>query len=184
MSGLLAADILGPARARNYRRIWLMGISLGAMGALTYTREHPADIEGVVLLAPFLATRGVVAEVVRAGGWAGWQPGLIEPADYEREMLAWLKEYRAAGAGFPALHLGYGTQDRFATTSELMAERLPAAHVVSAAGGHDWATWLAVWRQLLDRGILGGDAIARLEAAGPDENGGRRAAILRDAPAA
>jgi pimeloyl-ACP methyl ester carboxylesterase len=101
LSGLLAADILEPARARNYRRIWLMGISLGGTGALTYAREHPADIEGVVLLAPFLATRGVVAEVARAGGWAGWQPGVIKPGDDEREMLAWLKDYRAAAADFP-----------------------------------------------------------------------------------
>jgi len=185
LSGLLAADILEPARARNYRRIWLMGISLGGTGALTYAREHPADIEGVVLLAPFLATRGVVAEVARAGGWAGWQPGVIKPGDDEREMLAWLKDYRAAAAGFPALHLGYGAQDRFATTSELMAERLPAARVVSAAGGHDWTTWLALWRQLLDRGIFGfgGDGIARHDAAGPDENARKRAANLRDAPA-
>jgi hypothetical protein len=66
-----------------------------------------------------------------------------------------------------------------------MAERLPAARVVSAAGGHDWTTWLALWRQLLDRGIFGfgGDGIARHDAAGPDENARKRAANLRDAPA-
>ena len=61
LNGHLTNDIIAPARARNYRRIWLMGISLGGMGALIYAREHPAEIDGVVLLAPFLATRGVIS---------------------------------------------------------------------------------------------------------------------------
>jgi hypothetical protein len=67
-----------------------------------------------------------------------------------------------------------------------MAERLPAAQVVCATGGHDWTTWLTLWRELLDRGIFGfgGDAIARREGAGPDENARRRADNRRDAPAA
>ena len=160
LTGRLADDIIAPARARAYQRIWLMGISLGGTGALAYAREHPAQIEGVIFLAPFLATRGVVAEVVRAGGWDGWQPGTVTPDDNEREMLAWLQQYQSAAGGFPALHLGYGTADRFAATSQLMAARLPAAHVVTAAGGHDWATWLEVWRQLLDRGVFGGASAA------------------------
>jgi len=66
----LRHDIIAPARARNYQRIWLMGISLGGMGSLIYTREHAADIEGVILLAPFLGARGTIAEVVHAGGLA------------------------------------------------------------------------------------------------------------------
>ncbi|MEO8443308.1 MAG: alpha/beta hydrolase [Betaproteobacteria bacterium] len=162
LSGHLTNDIIAPARARNYRRIWLMGISLGAMGALIYTREHPTDIEGVVLLAPFLATRGTVAEVVRAGGWAGWQPGELNPGDDERELLAWLKAYQPATAGLPQLRLGYGTGDRFVAASELLAERLPPADVVAIAGGHDWTTWINLWQRLLDRGLFGdGRAAAR-----------------------
>ena len=184
LTGRLADEIIAPARARAYQRIWLMGISLGGTGALTYAREHPAEIEGVIFLAPFLATRGVVAEVVRAGGWAGWQPGVVTPGDDERELLAWLKEYRAAASGFPALHLGYGTHDRFASTSELLAARLPAAHVVAAAGGHDWATWIELWRQLLDRGVFGGDERASNAPDAPSETGCTRTAGLRTTPAA
>jgi pimeloyl-ACP methyl ester carboxylesterase len=157
----LTHDIIAPARARNYRRIWLMGISLGGMGALTYAREHPGEIEGVVLLAPFLATRGTVAEVVRAGGWAGWQPGALAADDHERHLLAWLKAYRPA-AGLPELHLGYGTGDRFVAARVLLGARLPAAQVVSIDGGHDWMTWLSLWRRLLERGLFAGsDGTAR-----------------------
>jgi pimeloyl-ACP methyl ester carboxylesterase len=152
----LLHDIIAPARARNYRRIWLMGISLGGMGALIYARDHPAEIEGVILLAPFLGVRGTIAEVVRAGGLARWQPGALKADDDERRLLAWIKAYQSTAATLPAIYLGYGTNDRYAAASELLAERLPAAQVVTIAGDHDWATWLNAWQLLLDKGVFAG----------------------------
>lgn len=150
----VAADIIEPARARGYSRIWLMGISLGGLGAMAYSRAHPADIEGVILLAPFLGTRGLIAEVVRAGGLNQWQPGEIKADDDERSLLAWLKSYRADAASLPGIYLGYGIDDRFAPASVLLAERLPARRVAALKGGHDWDTWMALWRELLDRGLF------------------------------
>jgi pimeloyl-ACP methyl ester carboxylesterase len=146
-------DIIAPARARDYQRVWLMGISLGGMGALLYASEHPAEIEGVVVLAPFLGARGTIAEVVRAGGLARWQPGAMKTDDDERRLLAWIKAYQPAAA-LPAIYLGYGTEDRFAAASKLLEERLPASQVVSVAGAHDWATWLRLWRDLLDQDVF------------------------------
>ena len=157
LSSHLTHDIIAPARARNYQRIWLMGISLGGMGSLIYTREHPADIEGVILLAPFLGARGTIAEVVRAGGLARWQPGAIKLDDDERRLLAWIKAYQPAASALPKIYLGYGTDDRFAAASKMLAERLPAAQVVSIPGGHDWATWIHLWQHLLDQDLFSGD---------------------------
>jgi pimeloyl-ACP methyl ester carboxylesterase len=164
----LKQDIIAPARARNYRRIWLMGISLGGMGALIYARDHPAEIEGVILLAPFLGVRGTIAEIARAGGLARWQPGVLNPEDEERRLLAWIKAYQSGAASLPAIHLGYGTDDRYAPASKLLAERLPAAQVVTIAGGHDWATWLTAWQLLLDKDVFAsGKNIVRKRAPGP-----------------
>ncbi len=157
LSSYLTHDIIAPARARNYRRIWLMGISLGGMGALHYAREHPADIEGAIVLAPFLGTRGTIAEVVAAGGLSHWQPGAVKPDDNERRLLAWIKAYRPAAAAGPEIYLGYGTDDRFAAASRMLAGRLPAAHVVAIPGGHDWATWIHLWQRLLDQGLFTSD---------------------------
>jgi pimeloyl-ACP methyl ester carboxylesterase len=158
----LTHDIIAPARARNYRRIWLMGISLGGMGSLIYTREHPADIEGVILLAPFLGARGTIAEVVRAGGLARWQPGAIKPDDDERRLLAWIKAYQPAASELPKIYLGYGADDRFAAAGKMLAERLPAAQVVTIPGGHDWATWIHLWQHLLDQDLFSvGKKVAR-----------------------
>lgn len=156
LSRHLAHDIIAPARARNYRRIWFMGISLGGMGALNYTREHPADIEGVIMLAPFLGTRGAIAEVVRAGGLARWHPGAIQPDDDEHLLLAWIKAYQPGSAALPRIYLGYGADDRYAAASGMLAERLPATQVVTIPGGHDWATWIHLWQLLLDQDLFSG----------------------------
>jgi pimeloyl-ACP methyl ester carboxylesterase len=144
-------DIIAPAQAKGYTRIWLMGISLGGMGSLAYARAHPAGIEGVILLAPFLGTRGTIDEVVRAGGLSRWQPEGIKVADDEHALLAWLKNYRSSDPEAPKIFLGYGTDDRYAPASLLLAERLPQQQVMAIPGGHDWPTWAVLWADLLDR---------------------------------
>jgi pimeloyl-ACP methyl ester carboxylesterase len=149
--GRLSADVIAPARAQGYRRIWLMGISLGGLGSLAYAREHPAEIEGVILLAPFLANRGLIAEVTAAGGLDRWQPGEIKTDDDERALVTWLKNYRADDGTRSRIYLGYGAEDRFAPASELLAARLPADQLAVRPGGHDWDTWKALWNELLDR---------------------------------
>ena len=148
----LAQDIVAPARGA--RRVWLLGISLGGMGALLYARAHPADIEGVILLAPFLGTRGAIAKITRAGGLDHWCPGAIAAGDDEAALLAWLKTCRADPAQTPAIYLGYGTRDRYAGASALLVGRLPAERVVTIDGGHDWATWLELWERTLDHGLF------------------------------
>lgn len=146
----LAADVIAPARKQGYARIWLMGISLGGFGSIAYVCEHPAEIDGVILLAPYLGSRGLIAEVGRAGGLSGWQPGEILRDDEERRVIAWLKEYRAKDPGFPAIYLGYGSHDRFIEAAEMLAQRLPAERVVTVKGGHDWPTWTRLWARVLD----------------------------------
>jgi pimeloyl-ACP methyl ester carboxylesterase len=157
-SAHLREDVIAPALAGNCRRIWLLGISLGGMGALTYAHEHPAEIEGVVLLAPFLGLRGTIAEIAGAGGLAHWQPGTLHADDNERRLLAWVKTFEPAAAALRRIYLGYGTADRFAVASQLLAARLPVTQVTTTAGGHDWPTWLGLWQQLLDRDLFAGPA--------------------------
>jgi pimeloyl-ACP methyl ester carboxylesterase len=150
----LTTDIIAPARAKGYSRIWLMGISLGGLGSLIYAREHAAGIEGVILLAPFLGARGTIAEVARAGGLSQWQPGEITPDDDERRILAWLKSYQANDPTLPKIYLGYGTRDRFAPASIMLSERLPGRRVATVEGGHDWPTWVDLWNKLLEQDLF------------------------------
>jgi pimeloyl-ACP methyl ester carboxylesterase len=158
MDGSFAAqlerDVLAPIRGMGHRRTWMMGISLGGMAALSVARRHPGAIEGLILLAPFLGTRGRIAEVAAAGGLRKWLPGAVPPDDDELQVLSWLRDYQAGDPALPRIHLGYGTDDRYAPASELLARELPGAQVVSAEGEHDWATWLSLWERLLDAGVL------------------------------
>lgn len=143
-------EIVAPERARGRTRIWLLGLSLGGMGALLHARAHPAGVEGIILIAPFLGTPGLIAEVEAAGGLRAWQAGAITAADTERHMLAWLKRHISAPEPRPALYLGYALGDRFARGHAVLGARLPPGRVVREEGGHDWPTWTRVWQRLLD----------------------------------
>jgi pimeloyl-ACP methyl ester carboxylesterase len=148
----LHAEVIAPELAARPRPLWLTGISLGGMGACEYARLHPGDVAGLLLMAPFLAVRGTIAQVTRAGGLAAWQPHPAELQDEERALLHWIKQWprgKVEGAQVPPAWLGYGLQDRYAPASSLMAACLRDAQVLTAQGGHDWPTWQALWPRLL-----------------------------------
>ena len=147
----LYADVIAPALAQGYRRLWLGGISIGGFGSLLTLQSHSADIEGVLLLAPYLGSRPAVNEVIRAGGFAQWQPQSAAPDDHERQLLAWLQGVLAVPSPGPPIYMAYGAQDRFASSMKVLADALPADRVVLQPGEHDWATWITLWCALLDR---------------------------------
>jgi pimeloyl-ACP methyl ester carboxylesterase len=147
--GVLHRAVVEPAWARGYRRIWLLGISLGGMGALLYTSAHPDAVEGLVLLAPFLGTRGTMAELAKAGGLDSWSAACSAATAPELRLLTWLRNHLACKAARPALYLGYGLHDRFASEQHLLARQLPPMRVAALPGGHDWPTWTALWQALL-----------------------------------
>jgi pimeloyl-ACP methyl ester carboxylesterase len=160
-------EVIAPELAARPLPLWIAGISLGGMGAALYARRHPGAVSGLLLLAPFFAVRGTIAEVTRAGGLETWNPGEIAADDDERALLWWLKQ-RGPGprenlpvygpvhgsthgpAHFPEVWLGYGAQDRYAPASALLAGRLPPKQVFTIPGGHDWPTWSLLWPRLLE----------------------------------
>jgi len=153
MLGRLHDDVIAPARAQGYRRIWLAGISLGGFVAMGYAARHPGAIEGLVTLAPYLGRRPLVQAIADAGGPAAWrqtaQPR--DASDFDHELWMGLS---ARPASAPPLYLGYGREDRFAEGHALLAGLLPPSQVTTAPGGHDWAPWRQLWLQWLDRGLL------------------------------
>jgi pimeloyl-ACP methyl ester carboxylesterase len=142
-------EAVAPSLANGARRVWLAGISLGGLGALLYCQARPGLVEGLLLISPFIGTRGTVAELLRAGGFEGWQPPTGEAATREHRLLQWLKTYRSDDPARPDIYLGYGSDDSFVNSYRLLATILPAERVVTAPGGHDWETWKVLWEQLL-----------------------------------
>jgi pimeloyl-ACP methyl ester carboxylesterase len=148
----LREDVILPARQRGFRTIWLVGISLGGWGSLQYARTHPQEIQGMVLLAPYVGPEDVEQAIGTAGGLDAWQPSEAVAND-PRAGWVWFKHYRA-GVTRPRVYLGFGATDRFAPGLSKLRERLPASDSAVAPGGHDWPAWNALLGEFLDRGIL------------------------------
>lgn len=146
-------DVLAPARQGGYRKIWLVGISIGGFGALTHELAQPGLVDGIVVLAPYLGRRPIGAEIAKAGGLRAWQaPEKPSDEEVDRKLWPWLQQYAtpALAATLPPLYLGYGLADRFAPNHQLLAEVLPPGHVFTTEGGHDWPQWSRLWRSMLD----------------------------------
>lgn len=146
----LAEDVIRPARAQGYRQIWLVGISIGAVGAMLYADAHPDDVDGVVLIAPYLGTQLTADEIKRAGGLARWPAPEVKPDDIDTILWHWLQAQTSTDstARKLPLFLGYGDDDRFRYNDEVLRAALPAARVFTAPGGHDWPAWRTVWERI------------------------------------
>lgn len=139
-------DVVEPAHARGRSRIWLAGISLGGLAALSYAARHQEDVEGIVLISPYPATRIVLDEMERAGGLGQWKPLLPPEGDLEREAWLWLA---APAHSRPPVHCYFASGDRFASGQRRMAQALSPERVRELPGGHDWAAWKALWNEFL-----------------------------------
>lgn len=145
----LHADVLAPVRD-DYDAIWVAGTSLGGLGGLLLLRDHPADVEGVLALAPFLGEDELIAEIAAAGGPRRWEPAAPPtPADPGRQLWTLLRRVEWTAAA--PLYLGWGDRDWVAPANRMLAELLPASHVFTREGGHDLRTWRALWEEFLDR---------------------------------
>ncbi len=146
----LRRDIILPARAAGYRHIWLLGCSMGGLGAIMYAHEHPGEITGIVAIAPYLGEKNVIAEIEAAGGLSRWQPKQpLADDDFQRRLWLAIKAERFGQPGRVPLVLGYGTDDRFAYGHRLLAAQLPPERVFTVFGFHDWGTWHRLWVNIL-----------------------------------
>lgn len=148
----LRHEVVLPARALGCRSIWLGGISLGGFIAMAYAARFAQEIDGLCLIAPYLGNHMVVGEIERAKGVDGWTPGDLAEDDDERRIWRFIKEQRnrVASGTAPGLHLGYGSEDRFADSHRLMAAALAPDSVDVVPGGHEWPAWRRLWENFLD----------------------------------
>lgn len=145
-------EIIAPARPR-YGEIWLVGASLGGMGALMYDREHPDVAAGIVLLAPYLGEQPLLDEIAAAGGLQAWsagpRPSVIDNDNFQRELWRHLQSLGRDPKRASRLWLAYGEGDKLRTAQPLIASILPANHVLLRPGGHSWSVWSPVTREIL-----------------------------------
>jgi pimeloyl-ACP methyl ester carboxylesterase len=138
-------QVIKPARERGYREIWIAGASMGGMGVLLYEHAYPNELEGLVLMAPYMGSGSLQREIRKAGGLAAWDPG-PKPAALNRDNVmreewrvvkSWLTDTQRA----QRVWLICGQEDRLRAAAEIVATALPADHVLRPEGGHKWTVW-------------------------------------------
>ena len=145
-------DVIDPAHAQGYNEIWLIGFSMGGLGALLYTIDHPEDIQGIYLVSPFLGYRSIQREIDEAGGVRQWEPGTFDPhKKWQRMLWHWLKQNVAEHPTKP-IYLGYGEKDPGVKGHKLLAQVLPPDRVFTVPGGHTYESFKGLWDMFLNHG--------------------------------
>lgn len=149
----LYADVLLPARQQGYRRIVLVGVSLGGLGALFCERDHPGSADTLVLLGPFLGdnTR-LFKEIDSAGSPSAWAVGR-DPLIGKVETQIWTF-LGTRSANLPPTWLLCGKDDSLGQGHRLFATLLPPARIRLINGAHDWPTWRALWKDVCQNSDL------------------------------
>jgi pimeloyl-ACP methyl ester carboxylesterase len=151
----LRTDVILPARAAGYRKIWLVGVSMGGLGALLYTCLHPEDVQGVLTLGPYLGDDDIIEEIMDAGGVSEWQPGEYDPTeDWQRMLWDWLKHYPHQSDSRAPIYIGIADADPYFRDQELLAQYLPSGRAIMVEGKHRFSTFKKAWEIFLNRGLL------------------------------
>lgn len=151
MAGRLHDDIIAPARKAGVRRITLVGISMGGLGAMLYELEHPGNVDELILLSPFLGDESVITDIGAQGGLHGWKPEGKDPDRFSRKLWLGIRERWLTRKDRPDLRLGCGEADRLAAASRLASTELKPSEAVWLPGDHDWQTWNALIRKIEKR---------------------------------
>lgn len=151
----LRREVVQPARERGYREVWLLGASMGGMGGLMYDRLYDGEIDGLVLLAPYLGERELLREIRDAGGVAAWNagpvPAAVDADNFSRELWRHLQGWQRKPSRARKAWLAYGDGDRLREADAILASLLPPDHVLVPPGGHTWTVWSPAARELLLR---------------------------------
>jgi pimeloyl-ACP methyl ester carboxylesterase len=142
-------DLVKPAKQQGYRNIWLVGVSLGAFIGVNYMSEYPLDLNGLVLLGPYLGESSDINIIRQAGGIQAWQPNKVVALSKTLQFWYWYKQ-RSKHSGLKNIFLGFGDQDHLIDGIEQFKQLLPAKNVHRVEGGHNWHAWLRLWKQFLD----------------------------------
>jgi len=151
----LHEEIVEPARSKGYRRVWLAGASMGGMGVLLYEREHPGELTGIALFAPFLGSNELLREIRAAGGPRTWDPGPM-PAEmngdnYQRQVWKMVKGWAARPDLARRVWLAAGTGDHLIEDVRLLAPEVTGPHYLELQGGHTWGLWISGAKEVFSR---------------------------------
>jgi pimeloyl-ACP methyl ester carboxylesterase len=144
----LQREIVEPARGLGYRDIWLVGVSMGGLGAFFHERTYPGQVNGLILLAPYVGDDArLFTEIDAAGGpvsWASSQPVDTtqgNKAKFQRELWRFLGRLRIDRDPPLQVWIAYGETDRLLPGIERLIGLIPTRCVFRLRGGQTWEVW-------------------------------------------
>lgn len=147
-------EIQLPAATRGYREVWLLGASLGGLGALMIDGRWPRSVDGMILMAPYLGEKPLLDEIAAAGGPIGWDagpvPAQVDGNNFQHELWRNLQGWARDPSRAQQVWLAYGDHDKLRDSMSLLIPLLPPSHVMLRRGGHDWTTWTPAAVDILD----------------------------------
>jgi len=143
----LHEDVVLPAHAAGYEKVWLLGISMGGFGSLLYASEYPEKVDGIILLAPFLGDDAAIQKILDSGGVENLEAVRTEIEDYEFAVWSWLRDASTSGQSTPII-LGYGLSDSMASGYQALTDIIAPSNVYTLEGGHKWTTWGPLWQEI------------------------------------
>ncbi|MEC9048509.1 MAG: alpha/beta fold hydrolase [Planctomycetota bacterium] len=150
----LHEDVLRP-RLERYEQVWLLGVSLGGLGATAYASAYPDVVDRILLLAPYLGRPHAYEPVLAEGGVLRWSPPDTQGLNPERaayvDCWRFHRERCRAPDQPPLVYIGYGRSDRFRVANGTLASAMPPERCVIQEGGHNWETWTPLLDALLER---------------------------------
>ncbi len=145
-------DVIEPARAQGYEEIWVVGNSLGGLGALLVEKSYSKTWDRMILLAPFLGDdKNLYRNFDASGGIRNWNPGVtFARTDFSPRLWLWLKDWPEEAERRPPISVGYGESDRLRLGIEYLAPLIGEENVERIPGGHKWDVWKPLWDRILD----------------------------------
>lgn len=150
MARRLHEDVILPARRSGVKRVRLVGVSMGGLGALVYDAEYAGQADELILLSPFVGEEDALREIEASGDLMKWRPEPPAKSDFSRKLWLKLRENRLVEGGATKVLLGCGNEDKLAASNRLFArEFLGSNEQEWIPGGHDWPTWRLLFESLI-----------------------------------
>lgn len=147
---LLKTEVIEPAKSEGFEEFYLVGISLGGHAVLLYATEYPEDVDGVVVIAPFISGDTASEAIDDAGGLDTWEDCPFLAWTHACNLWKSLQGYVSDPKNQRKVVLGFGTEDTFVEQCQVLADVLLPEQVFTVSGGHDWATWKKLFIKAAD----------------------------------
>ena len=139
-------EIVAPARQQGYSEIWLAGGSMGGMGTLMYEWQHPGELDGLVLISPYMGGSDVTGAIRQAGGLKLWDSGeystVMQSDNYDRLVWQMAQGWIGDEAKLQRVWLMCGDKDRLYPDVQMLGAILPEDRYFPGPGDHSWDYWI------------------------------------------